>query len=56
MARELRIAVWNRVAGDLAPVHLDGIINREIELADLSGYFTDYIDGTVMGRTIVRLS
>ena len=54
--RELRIAVWNRVAGDLAPVHLDGIINREIELADLSGYFTDYIDGTVMGRTIVRLS
>ncbi|MAF82535.1 MAG: YhdH/YhfP family quinone oxidoreductase [Gammaproteobacteria bacterium] len=56
VSRELRIAVWNRIAGDLAPAHLDQIVNREIELADLSRYFSDYIDGTVMGRTIVRLS
>jgi NADPH2:quinone reductase len=53
--RDLRIAVWNRIAGDLAPAHLDQIANREIALADLSDYFVDYIDGNVTGRTIVRL-
>ena len=54
--RDLRIAVWNRIAGDLAPAHLDQIANREIALADLPHYFADYIDGNVTGRTIVRLS
>ncbi len=54
--RDLRIAVWNRIAGDLAPAHLDRIVNREIALADLPRYFSDYIDGNVTGRTIVRLS
>jgi NADPH2:quinone reductase len=54
--RDLRIAVWNRIAGDLAPAHLDQIANREIALADLPNYFADYIDGNVTGRTIVRLS
>jgi NADPH2:quinone reductase len=54
--RNLRIAVWNRIAGDLAPAHLDRIAHREIALADLPGLFPDYIDGNVTGRTIVRLS
>lgn len=54
--RDLRITVWNRIADDLAPVHLDRIVNREIALADLPGYFSDYIDGNVTGRTIVCLS
>jgi len=54
--RDLRIAVWNRIAGDLAPAHLDQIANREIALADLPDNFADYIDGNVTGRTIVRLS
>jgi len=54
--RDLRIAVWNRIAGDLAPAHLDKIANREIALADLPDNFADYIDGNVTGRTIVRLS
>ncbi len=53
--RDLRIAVWNRIAGDLAPAHLDQIANREITLADLPDYFVEYIDGNVTGRTIVRL-
>jgi NADPH2:quinone reductase len=53
--RDLRIAVWNRIAGDLAPAHLDQIANREIALADLPDCFVDYIDGNVTGRTIVRL-
>jgi acrylyl-CoA reductase (NADPH) len=54
--RDLRITVWNRIAADLAPAHLDQIVNREITLADLPQYFPDYIDGKVTGRTIVRLS
>lgn len=54
--RDLRIAVWNRIAGDLAPAHLDQSVNREIALADLPQYFPDYIDGNITGRTIVRLS
>ena len=54
--RDLRITVWNRIAGDLAPAHLDQSVNREITLADLPQYFPDYIDGKVTGRTIVRLS
>ena len=54
--RDLRIAVWNRIADDLAPVHLDQIVRREITLADLPDYFPEYIDGNVIGRTIVRLA
>jgi len=55
-SRDLRITVWNRIAGDLAPAHLEQSVNREIALADLPQYFPDYIDGKVTGRTIVRLS
>jgi NADPH2:quinone reductase len=54
--RDLRITVWNRIADDLAPAHLDRIVNREITLADLPDALPGYIDGTVTGRTIVRLS
>jgi acrylyl-CoA reductase (NADPH) len=54
--RDLRITVWNRIADDLAPGHLDRIVNREIALADLPDALPGYIDGTVTGRTIVRLS
>jgi acrylyl-CoA reductase (NADPH) len=54
--RDLRITVWNRIADDLAPAHLDRIVNREIGLADLPDALPGYIDGTVTGRTIVRLS
>jgi len=53
--RDLRITVWNRIAGDLAPAHLDAIVKREVTLADLPRIFADYIDGNVTGRTVVRL-
>jgi len=54
--RDLRIAVWNRIADDLAPAHLDRIVNREIALTELPDCLPDYIDGSVTGRTIVRLT
>ena len=54
--RDLRLQIWNRIAADLAPAHLDRIANREIGLDELPGYFQEYIDGRVIGRTIVRLT
>lgn len=54
--RSLRLEVWKRIAGDLAPRHLADIANREISLQELPDHFQDYIDGRVVGRTIVRLA
>jgi NADPH2:quinone reductase len=54
--RDLRIKVWNRIAGDLAPAHLDLIASHEVALDDLDGCFQAYIDGRVTGRTVVRLA
>jgi NADPH2:quinone reductase len=54
--RELRLAVWSRIAGDLRPRHLDRIVQRTISLDELPGEFQAYIDGTVTGRTLVQIS
>ena len=51
-----RTAVWQRIAGDLAPRHLGRIATREVPLDEIKGEFQRYIDGTVVGRTIIRLS
>jgi NADPH2:quinone reductase len=53
--RDLRLATWSRIAGDLRPQHLDRIGNRTIPFKDLPGAFQDYIDGTVTGRTVVEI-
>jgi NADPH2:quinone reductase len=53
--RELRHAVWARIATDLAPRHLARIATRTIEFADLPQAFAAYIDGRVTGRTVVRI-
>jgi len=56
VSRDLRIEVWDRVAGDLRPAHLDKIVSREVSLPELSNCFQAYIDGRVTGRILVRLS
>jgi NADPH2:quinone reductase len=53
--RALRLAVWKRVATDLAPRHLDTIVTREVDLPTLASAFPPYIDGAVTGRTVVRI-
>lgn len=55
VARETRIAVWERMATDLRSRHLDRIATREVGLDELAARFPAYIAGTVIGRTIVRL-
>jgi NADPH2:quinone reductase len=54
--RVTRLAVWNRIATDLAPRHLSRIVTREIPFDLLAGSFQDYVKGSVVGRTLVRLS
>jgi NADPH2:quinone reductase len=53
--RDLRLVVWDRIATDLKPQHLDVIGTREIGFDELPGAFQAYVDGTVTGRTIVRI-
>ena len=53
--RDLRLAVWKRIAGDLAPRHLDRIMTQEIAFDALPAAFPPYIKGDVIGRTVVRI-
>ena len=54
--RDLRLAVWSRIATDLKPQHLDVIGSRTIEFDDLPGSFQAYLDGEITGRIVVRIS
>lgn len=54
--RDLRVAIWERIAQDLRPRHLDKICNRIVEFDDLPTAFADYIQGKVTGRATVRIS
>jgi NADPH2:quinone reductase len=53
--RDLRLAVWSRIAGDLMPQRLDRIGSRSIRFDDLPDVFQDYLDGKVTGRTVVEI-
>jgi NADPH2:quinone reductase len=53
--RAERLEVWQRIAGDLAPRHLERIAHRTIPFAELPGAFQAYIDGKVTGRTVVKI-
>ena len=53
--RNLRLAVWSRIGGDLKPRHLDTIGSRTISFDELPDAFQAYIDGTVIGRIVVEI-
>jgi NADPH2:quinone reductase len=53
--RPQRLAVWARIASDLKPRHLDYIVRGTVGLDELPGAFRPYIEGRVLGRTLVRL-
>jgi acrylyl-CoA reductase (NADPH) len=53
--REWRVAVWQRIATDLRPRHLERIVTRTIPFAELPAAFPAYISGQVTGRTVVRI-
>jgi len=54
-ARDQRERVWERLAGDWKPRHLERIATREVNLDELPGVFERMLAGESFGRTVVRL-
>lgn len=54
--RDERLEVWRRIASDLTPRHLDRIVQRTLSFDELPTAFQSHLDGTVIGRTVVRIS
>ncbi|MBO67299.1 MAG: oxidoreductase [Acidiferrobacteraceae bacterium] len=53
--RKLREATWQRLASDLKPQHINEIVRQTINFDDLPGAFNQYIEGRVIGRTVVKI-
>lgn len=54
-ARDIRDRIWERLAGDWKPRHLDRIATREATLDELPAVFDHMLAGESFGRTVVRL-
>jgi acrylyl-CoA reductase (NADPH) len=54
-ARDVRDAVWERLAGAWKPAHLDRIATREVGLDGLPDVFATMLAGGSFGRTVVKL-
>lgn len=54
--RAERLEVWQRIAADLKPRHLERIVSRTLSFGELPGAFQAYIDGKITGRTVVKIS
>lgn len=52
---EWREPLWQRLATDLKPRHLDVIVTRIVGLDDLPAVFDDLLAGRQTGRTVVRI-
>ena len=53
--RDLRLAVWSRIAADLRPRHLERIGHTEIAFDELPSAFQPYLDGAITGRIVVKI-
>jgi putative YhdH/YhfP family quinone oxidoreductase len=53
-ARDIREAVWQHLASDWKPAHLDRICTREAGLDELQDVFATMLAGGSVGRTVVR--
>ncbi|MFT4247293.1 MAG: YhdH/YhfP family quinone oxidoreductase [Pseudomonas sp.] len=53
--REVRERVWEKLAGDWRPRHLERICTREVTLDGLPQVFETMLAGQSFGRTLVRL-
>jgi putative YhdH/YhfP family quinone oxidoreductase len=54
-ARDIRDEVWQHLASDWKPQHLERIATREIGLDELPGVFAPMLAGNSFGRTLVRI-
>jgi len=53
--RPLRDQLWQRLADDWKPQHLDSICTREVSLNELPSAFTPMLEGQSLGRTLIRI-
>ncbi|TKS54099.1 acryloyl-CoA reductase [Luteimonas yindakuii] len=54
-ARDIRDAVWKRLAGEWKPRHIDRILQHEATLDTLPAVFERMLAGGSLGRTLVRI-
>ncbi len=54
--RDVRVAVWERIAGDLHPSKLDRICTRVVSFDELPAQFQDFIEGRITGRIVVKIA
>ncbi len=50
-----RSLLWQRLAGELKPRHLDLIVRQTIELEGLPGVFQTILSGKMVGRVVVKI-
>jgi acrylyl-CoA reductase (NADPH) len=53
--REERLEVWRRISTDLMPRQLSRIVTHTLRFEDLPGAFQAHLDGSVTGRTVVKI-
>jgi NADPH2:quinone reductase len=56
MPREVRVEIWERLATDLKPRHLDKLVTRTISFDELPAAFEGYIKNRNQGRTVVKIA
>ena len=52
----IREILWERLANDWKPQHLDDIVNNEVDLEDIGDAFDILMKGGALGRTVVKLN
>jgi putative YhdH/YhfP family quinone oxidoreductase len=55
-ARDIRDAVWQHLASDWKPAHLDRIATREVGLEEMPPLFDAMLAGQAFGRTLVKIA
>jgi len=52
---DLRVELWERLATDWRPPHLEGLLTSTVDLKGLPGVFGDMLSGKTHGRVLVDL-
>ena len=53
---DIRQTLWQRLATDLAPRHLDKIVTSVATMEDLPDIFANMLSGKTVGRTVIKIS
>ena len=52
---DIRKILWDRLASEWRPTHLESIVNNEVSLDQLGDAFEVLMKGKALGRTVVKL-